>query len=80
VERKVRNTGLRILDGAHEPVQQRGPLVEFGGIVTTRQQLGQQREDHKPGLIQTNRNSENLADWDVVPIEVAGFVWTGFRL
>ena len=42
---------------AHEPVQQRRPVFELGGIVTTRQHPSKQREDHKPGVIQTNRGA-----------------------
>ena len=46
---------------AHEPVQQRRPVLELGGIVTTRQHPSEQREDHKPGVIQANRNPQNPA-------------------
>jgi len=45
---------------SHDPVQDRRPVLELSGIITTRQHPGEQPEDHKPGVIQTNRDPENL--------------------
>jgi len=41
---------------AHEPVQQRRPVLELGGIIVIRQHPSEQGEDHKPGVVQPNRN------------------------
>jgi hypothetical protein len=46
---------------AHQPIQQRRPVLELLGIIATPKHPGEQREDHKPGVIQTDRDSEDLA-------------------
>ena len=46
---------------AHQPVQQRRPVLEFVGIVAIRKHPSEQRKDYKPRVIQTNLNPEDLA-------------------
>ena len=46
---------------AHEPVQQRRPVLKLVWIVIARQHPGEQREDQEPGIIQTNRDSHDPA-------------------
>jgi len=50
-------------DAAHRNLipERRRPLLKLGGIVTASQHPGEQREDQKPGIIQTNGDSWNPA-------------------